>query len=200
VFELLTQYLTRARVVTIPHLGSLKLETTPATWSVADRELQGPGFHVHTSGVADVDARQISFLAGALQESENDLTNRLSEFGLELQQHLLREPFLWPGVGLLHWQEGGLQLQPETPVLLAPQAAERIIHADARHSIRVGEQEHWSDDERVPEAPATRRYELEWLAWLLVVLAVLFIVWSFYSQDFSVHASGLRTPVRNALP
>ncbi|TCJ19647.1 hypothetical protein EPD60_00560 [Flaviaesturariibacter flavus] len=190
--DLLTQYLTRARSVTIPHLGSLTLEASPATWSVADRELAGPGFRVHAGEERPVDDRQIAFLAGALRESESILTEKLSDFGSRLHRHLLREPFLWPGVGLLHWQDGRLALQPATPVLLAPQPAARVIHADARHSIRVGEQEVWSDAEQAPETK-TRRNELEWLAWLLVVLAVLFILWCFYRQHFSVHATGLQT-------
>jgi hypothetical protein len=199
VLELLTQYLTRARSVTIPHLGSLSLETIPSSWSVADRELQGPSFRVHTAEGQEVDRRQILFLAGALQESEGALSERLGDFGNALHRHLLREPFLWPGVGLLHWQEGRLQLQTPTPVVLDPVNAERVIHADARHAIRVGEQEVWSDDE--PAATTgTRRHELEWFAWLLVVLAVLIIFWCFFRNGFTVHGSGLQTPVQQSLP
>ncbi|RYZ23616.1 MAG: hypothetical protein EOO16_04260 [Chitinophagaceae bacterium] len=197
--ELLTQYLTRARSVTIPHLGSLTLEATPATWSVADRELAGPGFRVHAGAERPVDGQQLAFLAGALGESESSLDSRLSDFGRSLQRHLLREPFLWPGVGLLHWQDGHLTLQPATPVLLAPVPAARVIHADARHAIRQGEQEVWSDAEQVPEA-VSRRHELEWLGWLLVVLAALFILWCFYNGHFTVHATGLQTKVSSALP
>jgi hypothetical protein len=199
VLQLLTQYLTRARSVTIPHLGSLTLETVPASWNVTDRELRGPAFRAHVAEGQEVDERQIAFLAAALQENESALTDRLRDFGMQLHRHLLREPFLWPGIGLLHWQEGRLQLQPATPVMLDPITAERVIHADARHTIRVGEQEVWSDEERTGEV-RTKRHELEWLAWLLVVLALLFIFWCFYRNGFSIHATGLRTPVRQALP
>ena len=198
--ELLTQYLSQTNTVTIPHLGSLSLERQPATWSVADRELQGPAYRVHAAEGQEPDPRQLAWIAGAALQSESEARESLQRFGARLQLQLRREPFLWPGVGLLQWHEGRLQVEPATPVLLPPQPAARVIREDARHTIRIGEQEVASSlyEERT-EAKEVR-HDLEWLAWLIVVLAALFVFYCIYSEHFSPLSSGLRSNVSQNLP
>ncbi|RYY99007.1 MAG: hypothetical protein EOO11_06360 [Chitinophagaceae bacterium] len=192
--ELLTQYLSRTRSLTIPQLGAFTLEAAPARRDVVDQVILGPSFHVAVLPAGAVSESQIAWLSGALAEPEPVAAEKLQAFGQSMQRQLQRGPFLWPGVGLLHWQEGGVQLQTATPPVLGSVAAGRVLREDARHTVRQGEQEVRSAlaSDATDEAPA-RRHDLEWLAWLLVVLAALFVLYLFFSNNFSVSASGLQT-------
>ncbi|RYD89865.1 MAG: hypothetical protein EOP50_16870, partial [Sphingobacteriales bacterium] len=136
--ELLTEYLTKTHSVTIPGVGSLELERRPATWNVVDQQLLGPSFHVHAEAGEEPRPQQLSWLAGAGRQSEQEAADSLGLFGRNLRAQLGQEPFLWPGVGLLQWQDGRLHVQPAAPVQLPPLAAGRVIREDARHTIRVG--------------------------------------------------------------
>ncbi|RYY88199.1 MAG: hypothetical protein EOO15_09700 [Chitinophagaceae bacterium] len=198
--QLLTQYLTQTNSVTIPQVGSLALQRQPATWSVADQSLAGPCYRTLATERTEPTTEQLYWLAGAAQQSEFEARENLDQFGLRLQQHLRREPFLWPGVGLLHWQEGQLQVHPETPVSMPSLPASKVIREDARHNIRIGEQEVASNFYEERTVVAEGRHDLEWLAWLLVVLAALFVFYCIYNGGFSPHSSGLQTSVSNSLP
>ncbi|TCZ65671.1 hypothetical protein [Flaviaesturariibacter aridisoli] len=186
--------------MTIPHLGSLSLQRQAATWSVADQELQGPAYRVHTADEQEPAPQQLAWIAGAARQTEQEARESLQRFGARLQLQLRREPFLWPGVGLLQWHEGRLQVEPATPVLLPPQAAGRVIREDARHTIRVGEQEVASSFYEERTVVTEGRHDLEWLAWLIAVLAALFVFYCIYSEHFSPLSSGLRTGVFQNLP
>ncbi|RYY41339.1 MAG: hypothetical protein EOO08_02510 [Chitinophagaceae bacterium] len=198
--DLLTQYLSQTNSVTIPQVGSLTLERQPAAWSVVDQSLQGPAYHVRTGDGVQAAAQQVYFLAEACRQSEWEAQQKLDQFGEEMLTRLKRAPFLWPGVGLLHWQEGHLELQPHTPVTMPSFPAARVIREDARHSIRVGENQVDSNfyEERAVEAEG--RNDLEWLAWLLAVLAAIFVFYCMYSGGFSPLSGGLQTPATNSLP
>ncbi|GAA4331755.1 hypothetical protein [Flaviaesturariibacter amylovorans] len=191
--ELLTQYLSRTRSLTIPHLGAFTLEAVPAQRNVVDQVILGPAFHVAVLPAQAVSEAQLNWLAGALSETERSAGERLQAFGQELQQQLHRGPFLWPGVGLLHWQDGSAQLQPATPPVLEAVAAGRVLREDVRHTVRQGEQEVQSAlaSDTLDAVPA-KRGDLEWLAWLLVVLAALFVLYLLFKNDFSVHSTGLQ--------
>lgn len=198
--ELLTQYLTQTHSVTIPHLGSLALERRPASWNVVDQALLGPSVSVATAEGQEPEAQQLSWLAAAARSSEGEVAEQLRRFGARLQLRLREEPFRWPGVGLLHWQEGRLQVSPDNTPAFPPQPAARVIREDARHTIRVGEQEVDSSFHEERTVVAEGRHDLEWLAWLIAVLAALFVLYWVYSGGFSPQSSGLRTGIYHNLP
>ncbi|GAB4091530.1 hypothetical protein [Flaviaesturariibacter terrae] len=197
--ELLTEYLSRTNTVTIPAIGSIDLERLPATWSVADQELLGPSVRVAARDEAEPAPPQLTWLAAATQQPEGEVRERLRQFGERLLGQLRDAPLHWPGVGQLQWVNERLEVMPDAAITLPPQAAGKVIREDALHTIRVGEQEVASSFYEERTVVAEGRHDSEWLAWLLVVLAALFIFYCVYSDGFSPLSSGLRSGVFNNL-
>jgi len=199
VLELLTQYLTAARRVTIPAIGTLQLEYLPAARNVVDQELLAPGYLVNIEQGDEVSEAQSAWLCSVLQEERGACLEQLRTFGTALAHHLQHDVFLWPGVGLMHRHEGILEILPEGRLSPGPIRAERVLREDARHTVLSGDQERVAATETTAAAEQTRQSDRMWLAWLLAVLAALLILYFFYAENFSVHASGMKTPASNAL-
>jgi hypothetical protein len=199
VLLLLTEYLVQARNVTIPHIGSLSLEHRPASWHPVDQVLQGPSYHIALAETGSPSLNQLEFLAASIGADEPQASEQLDQFGRKLKDQVQQSDFSWPGVGKFYWQDGAVALQA---IALEPEPlrAERVIREDARHTVRVGEQEVDSSFHEERVVVDDTRQEALWLAWVCIALAVLFISFVLYSGGFSPQANGLHGPLGNLLP
>lgn len=191
-FLILTKYLIQYKQVSIPSIGTFTIEAAPAQFNFGDKLIVPPTIKTVYSNTQDISSSQVIFLSGLLNKSTEEVQNNLHAFGNGLRSSLQQQPFSWNGFGTLDLKGSNVIFTPKPNTLLEPVPAQKAVREEALHKIRRGEEEvHSSFGER--EQPIAKKNDLEWLAWLLVVLALLFILYCFYQQGFSLHATGKRT-------
>ena len=196
---LLTDYLLTYKQVAIPSIGNLAIRHEPAAINFGEKLLMPPLPVVTYSESEDLPEQQLSFLALQLNTSQEEVVNKLHAFGNGLRSTIQGGDFQWNGIGNLTLTGNKIAIQSRIPQLLQPVSAQKVIREDARHMVRRGEDQVDSSFQQSEEAVQVRKTDIEWLAWLLVVLAALFILFCFYQNNFSLHTTGLRKGVMQNL-
>ena len=194
VFDQLTNYLLQYRTVSIPSVGTIRLVHQPSQLDVADKIITPPGFTAEISSEETVSEHQLAFLAAALQEEKDGVMRRLTELGKRLHSKMQDKGFEWKGIGIIRPSGEPVVV---TPTLLEPVRAERVLRPDARHSVLVGDQERSSEQMAVTKEDVSGVAQKErslWmmLGWILLGLAILYIVFLLYQGKFRVGATGSR--------
>ena len=190
--HLLTEYLVHCKQVSIPSVGSFSLEEVPAQLNVVDKLIDPPSINVTYTKDISIEEGQWNYLEQTTGGDRAQVEQRLQGFGKELLSQIQSGSFRWWGIGTIAWTNNHIEFV-QSPSLLTPVFADRIIREDSRHNVRVGENQVSSsfllDEKKVVE----KKQDLEWVLWLIAFLAALFIFYCLYTEGFSVHASGLRT-------
>lgn len=190
--SLLTSYLLRFKQVAIPAIGKFSLETEPAKVNFGDKVLLPPAIVIRYEEAVEIPEGQLSYLASQLDVSPDEIHNKLHAFGNGLRSVLTEGSFRWNGIGELGLAGNKIAFQSLLPQPLQPVAAQKVIRDYATHFIRQGEDQVESSFQQPAEKALHKKSNVEWLAWLLVVLALLFILFCFYQNSFSLHTTGLR--------
>ena len=194
VFKQLTNYLLQYRQVSIPSVGTIRLVQQPAQLDVASKIITPPSYTTAINNDETVSDHQLMFLSAALQEEKDHVLKRLSALGQNLQSNMQESGFNWKGIG---WIGTSGEAEAVHPAILQPVRAERVMRPDAEHSVLVGDQEltsrHLADRKEAGEVvPEKKRSVLMTVGWILLALAILFIVFMLYQGKFRIGATGSR--------
>ncbi|HEV7332941.1 MAG TPA: hypothetical protein VGN63_18010 [Flavisolibacter sp.] len=192
VFKQLTNYLLQYRRVSIPSVGTIHLIQQPVQLDVANKIISPPTFKTEIRSDESVPEHQLAFLSAALQEEKVQILDRLSDLGKRIQNKLQGNGFEWKGIG---WIGGGGDSIAVTPSVLQPVRAERVLRPDAEHNVLVGDQHMTSTQMSVlkeeVEVVADKERSI-WMivGWVLLGLAILYIIFLLYQGKFRVDSTG----------
>ncbi len=196
----LNQYLFQFKALTLPSFGTIKLVAQPARLDVVEHLIYAPAYQPHFSTDDDVSDHQVEYFSAALQKDEADVEAYFINAGEILMQQAEKGPFNWSGIGTFEYNNHKLHFNPEEAHALAPVPARRVIREGAQHTVLVGDQLIVSDPNAEAVEDGSRRDYWVIAAWVLVVLAVLFIAYYLYQNNFSPQASGLQSGAPSAQP
>lgn len=145
-YDVLNRYLFHQKAIRIPGLGSLVVEHIPAVADFANKQLLPVQHKLRFDKYADApEPGFFQYLAYVQQIPDYEAMGRYNQFASALVEKIRTEEMVeWKGVGVFKKDFGGevvFQAFPSPFTLFAPVKAERIIRADAKHSIRVGDKE-----------------------------------------------------------
>jgi len=142
----LNKYLFQHKSISIPGLGSLVAETIPAVSDFANKQLLPVQIKFRFDKYFDSPDREFfAYLAGKRNIPDFEAIKWYNEFAASLRNKIRTdEEAVWEGVGVFRKDFGGevvFEALPAPFEFYTPVKAERIIRADATHSILVGDKE-----------------------------------------------------------
>lgn len=191
--QVLNAYLFQHRSISIPGLGTIYLETFPAHVDVADRTVLPPAYRFRFDKYFDAPEREFfSYLATQGKMLDFEAIKWYNEFAFDLRNRIKNEDEVaWQGIGILRKDESGnvlLESATAPDFFQHPVPAIKVKHRDAVHTMLVGDRERTSSEmnEWLQDDNASRR-RLSWwvIALVLVVVALAFLAWHFYTHGFS---------------
>ena len=199
----LYQFLITTGALPLPGLGTLRLQKNSATYDVAEKAFLPPSFQFALTEEDVTSSRPLfEWISSNLQVEEGEAIHFVNGFANRIKQELQdSRKSVWEGVGQFKKDLAGV-LQFESTVLqpagMAPVKAERVVHAEASHTMLVGDQERtreemtaWLEEETTP------RDWTQWIAWILLGLSLLYLGFHFskaasgpssFGNQQSVHA------------
>jgi hypothetical protein len=173
-FQVLNAYLFQHRSISIPGLGTIYLETLPASVDVAERTMLPPAYRFRFDKYFDApDAAFFAYLATQKNILDYEAIKWYNEFSFELRNRIRAEDGVsWEGVGILKKDgSGNVLFEPAaSPVLfLQPTPAMRVTRQDAQHTMLVGDRERTSGEmnEWLLDESA-RRKQVSW--WVIAII------------------------------
>jgi hypothetical protein len=181
----LYQYLVLHKQLNVPGVGTFQLERKPADLDFVNKTVNPPSHTISLHhGLATPQKRLFTWLASALGISERDAVIRFNDFVFDLKDQVQSGQKLeWKGIGTLSKGLAGeirfdpmLKDQPEG----MPVPAVKVLREHAEHKVRVGEDEKTSSEmiELLHVTEKKRSYR-RMVAWIVAILAILFIVFYF---------------------
>ena len=142
----LNKYLFQHKSISIPGLGSLVAETIPAVSDFANKQLLPVQIKFRFDKYFDSPDREFfTYLSAKRNIPDFEAIKWYNEFAADLRNKIRTdEEAVWEGVGVFKKDFGGeVVFEPYPPKyeLFPTVKAERVIHADATHSILVGDKE-----------------------------------------------------------
>src|ERR1700722_13173939 len=107
--QVLNAYLFQHRSISIPGLGTIYLETFPASVEVADRAILPPAYRFRFDKYFDAPDREFfAYLASQGKMLDYEAIKWYNEFSLDLRSRIrTQEEVLWEGVGILRKDDSG---------------------------------------------------------------------------------------------
>lgn len=195
----LTSYLIQNRQVFIPHIGKFELYYKPATLDFANRLIYPPVNEVRFSEKGSLQQDQLSFLKEDLQTDIASLEEKLKTFGQSLRTSITYSSFDWQGLGELKYINDQLVFHPHDESYFQPVPANKVIRENAHHSVLVGEKEMHSGDTSYinPETKVISPSIPVIIGWIIAVLAIAFIGYYLYKNNFHTFSSGTKQKISN---
>ncbi|MDP4128605.1 MAG: hypothetical protein Q8918_00185 [Bacteroidota bacterium] len=196
-YSILNKYLFQHKSISIPGLGTICLETQPASLDSSTRTILPPVYYFRFDKYSDTpDKDFFSYLATIRQIPEYEAMRQYNEFAYALRDRINHlQKTVWEGVGELKKdQEGNIQFDStlQNPFFLQPVSAEKLVRANAQHTLLVGDRERTSDEmsKWFSEEPVQGN-RLWWLVALITgVAALLLIAIHFSSHGWNVESTG----------
>jgi CCDC81-like prokaryotic HU domain 1 len=191
--QVLNAYLFQHRSISIPGLGTIYLETFPATVDVADRTMLPPVYRFRFDKYFDApDKEFFAYLAAQGNMLDFEAIKWYNEFSFDLRNRIRSEEAVsWEGVGILKKDGSGNILFESAPAPAFFQQATpamRVNRQDAVHTLLVGDRERTSGEmnEWLHEEETHRRKFPWWIiALILAVLGLAVLGWSFYEHGWA---------------
>ncbi len=144
--DVLNKYLFQHKSISIPGLGSLVAETIPAVSDFANKQLLPVQIKFRFDKYFDSPDREFfTYLSTKNNIQDFEAIKWYNEFAAGLRNKIrTEEEAVWEGVGVFRKDFGGeVVFESELPryEFYPPVKAERIVRADATHSILVGDKE-----------------------------------------------------------
>jgi hypothetical protein len=192
-FQVLNAYLYQHRSISIPGLGTIYLESQPASADVADRTILPPAYRFRFDKYFDApDKEFFSYIATQRNILDYEAIKWYSEFSFELRNRIRAEDQVsWDGVGVLKKDPSGnviFESISGNPLFMVPTPAMRVNRQDAQHMLLVGDRERTNVqmNEWLHEESADRKKRSWWiLALVLGVIALAILGWHFYTNGWS---------------
>jgi hypothetical protein len=200
VFEILSKYLHQYQQLYIPYIGTFEVVEQSARLEIADRLLYPPVFEIRYSEEGSVKDSQLEYLQEEWGTDLATVEKRLQQFGRKLKERLTGGPFNWQGIGLLSYRQNNVEFQGTPLTDLTPVEAHKVIRENVQHTVLIGEQEIQSGDVAgYIQDTSRKRSLLVIIGWIILALAILFIIYYFYKEGFKPESSGSRVKAVSAL-
>ena len=191
--QVLNAYLFQHRSISIPGLGTIYLETFPASVDVADRTMLPPVYRFRFDKYFDApDKEFFSYLSAHGNMLDFEAIKWYNEFSFNLRNRIRSEEEVpWEGVGILKKDGSGNVLFESAPAPAFFQQATpaiRVNRQDAQHTLLVGDRERTSGEMNVwLHEEETHRRKFPWwiIALILAVLGLAVLGWSFYEHGWA---------------
>jgi hypothetical protein len=184
----LHQYLLHYKNLPVPGIGTFFLERIPASADLPNRVIHAPTYQVRYKTEVDSLPRHFfSWLGHVLGVPDREAQAMFEEFGNRLAEDTRAGKIIrWQGVGEIRNGEGRLNFDGYDFRLESAVAANKVIRENAQHQVRVGEDLRSSEEmTRMLKAEVkTRKYPLL-LPFIILLLAISFIVWYFLRNGFT---------------
>ena len=190
-YDLLAKYLHQYKQLHLPGIGSFEVVEQPARLEYADRLIYPPHAEIRYSETGTLNEAQLDFLEEELGVNRYMVERQLLQFVQDFKQKLHVQSFTWHGLGNLSFRQNRLEFQPEQLSNLTPIEAHKVIRENAQHTVLIGEQEVQSGD--VPgylHGAGRKRSIFVLIGWILLALAILFLVYYFYTKGLKPESSG----------
>lgn len=194
-FQVLNAYLFQHKSISIPGLGTIHLESLPASADVADRTILPPVYQFRFDKYADTPEREFfSYLANQRNVLDYEAIKWYNEFAQDLRSRIRTEEKVeWEGVGALKKDEAGnivFESAQLDGLFMAPAPALRVNRQNAQHTLLVGDQERTNIEmnEWLQDADAAAAKKRSWwiIALVLALAALAVLGWHFYSNGWAI--------------
>ncbi|MEP6747120.1 MAG: hypothetical protein ABJB86_05325 [Bacteroidota bacterium] len=196
-YEVLNKYLFQHKSISIPGLGSLVAESIPAVSDFANKQLLPVQIKFRFDKYFDVpDKNFFIYVSEKKKIADFEAIRWYNEFAADLRNRIRTgEEAVWQDIGVFKKDFGGeVVFEPyASPYEFYPVVkAERIIHADAKHSILVGDKE--KTNYEMTELLSDKIYveKESWWIYALILAAIGFSILFFhlYRNNMKWGASG----------
>lgn len=191
VFALLTDYILQYRRLSIPSIGRFELKAQPAVLVFAEKELHPPKYEIVFTDKDEIDQALVEYIGQRQHLDRQTAEDRLKQMGQKLKDHLAEGTLNWAGFGELSRRSGQVFFNPALSYPAAtPVQAEKVFRENVAHTVLVGDKEFQKTTE-VVEEKAARRYPVVMIVSIVVLfLALLFILWHLYVNNWRFTGSG----------
>jgi hypothetical protein len=197
-FSLLNSYLFQHKSISIPGLGTIYLETLPASIDTSTQNMLPPLYYFRFDKYFDSPDRQFfNFLATQQQIADYEALRLYNDFSYQVKEKINQnEAVTWDGVGVLKKDTDGnivFESAMNNPAFMQPVPARKVIRPDARHVLLVGDTERTSTEMNAwlnQEQQLVRKRP--WWIYALVVgiLSVLALVFYFSMHGWNMDSTG----------
>jgi len=197
--ELLEIYLLKYRRCPILHVGTLQLQDTPASASMAERVIYPPGQTVKLVPDVSDNTDLVQFIADRREVTTDKVLHDLSSFSKELKFLFGKEEKVMPSIGKFFISDDGyLDFYPSEKTFQSqpPVQAEWVIHPEASHQMQVGDREMNSIEMTalLNDRDKARR-QWWWVAPLLIALIAAGIAGYYFANPHPSITGGNATPI-----
>ena len=197
-FEILNSYLFQHKSISIPGLGTIYMETLPASIDTGTKNMLPQLYYFRFDKYFDSPDREFfSYLAMHKKIADYEALKLYSEFAYGLRNTIsVEEKVKWDGVGELKKDhEGNIIFESSigNPFFLQPVPAKKVIHPDAKHVLLVGDTERTSVEmnELLHQEEDEKKRKLWWVYALIIGIIALFIIlFHFSSHGWRFDAAG----------
>jgi hypothetical protein len=142
----LNSYLHQHKSLSIPGIGTIYIERTPARSDFTNKQILPPGFHYRFDRFFDSpDKHFFSFIARKKNIADYEAMQWYNEWAYEISAKLKADSIVfWEGVGALKRNDSGdVFFETFAPIdaFLQPVPANRIIRTNTSHTMLVGDKE-----------------------------------------------------------
>jgi hypothetical protein len=188
-FEVLNSYLFQHKNISIPGLGTIYLETLPATADPGNKSILPPMYHFRFDKYFDApDKDFFSFLATEKNIPDYEAIKWYNEFSYELRNKIRKEDKVkWDGIGVLKKDYSGnivFESEPESSLYMRAVDAEPVLRKNAQHRMLVGDKErtNYEMDEWLNTAPPIQKKQNWWIYALVTACAATLILLFHFSR------------------
>jgi hypothetical protein len=198
-FELLNSYLFLHKSLPIPGLGTIYMESLPASMDTSTKNMLPPLYYFRFDRYADSPDRELfAYLADQQNVADFEAIKSYTEFSFELRDQINREQSLrWEGVGELKKDpDGNIAFESSlgNPIFMQPVLAKKVIHPDAKHVLLVGDTERTNVEMNQwlnHEEPSAEKRDLWWVYALVIgIVAVIILLFHFSSRGWHTDTIG----------
>jgi hypothetical protein len=187
--QLVRTYLLQKSSVSIPGLGTIYVERSPARSDFINRQLLPPSYHFRFDKYFDAPEKEFfTFLAARKKIEDYEAIKMYNEWALSLRNNIgTDQSTTIEGIGTLKRDVSGeVIFEPEAAIetFNVPVSAERVIRTNAKHTMLVGDRE-VSNIEMSGYLHEAHKRKIPWWVYaiILAVLATGAILFHFLSGD-----------------
>lgn len=192
-YAILNKYLFLKKSIPLPGLGTIWMESIPATIDASTRSILPPTYQFRFDKFSDSPDKDLfTYLSTQQSISDYEALRQYNDFAYSLRDHLnYSREASWEGLGTLVKNDLGeiyFESSMPNPTFLQPVPAEKVVRANAKHMLLVGDQERSSNEmnEWFAEEPVHGN-RLWWLVALIGgIAAVMVILFHFSSHGWNV--------------
>jgi hypothetical protein len=196
-YAILNRYLFLNKSIPVPGLGTICMESQPAAIDASTRSILPPAYRFRFDKFFDSPDKDLfTYLSAQQNISDYEALRQYNDFAFSLRDRLnyFREA-PWEGLGILKKDDMGdihFETSISNPFFLQPVPAEKVVRANAKHMMLVGDRERSNSEmsDWFAEEPVHGN-RLWWLVALIGgIAAALVILFHFSSHGWNVGSTG----------